>query len=602
MLAKSKIQAPSPARSGAPLDARRAAFLYPAHLRFDGDGTDSDAFWFREDIHHPKPIYPFETIVPEAIKLAMGQVNTRLLAFPMSNGIDVRVHLGRVYFSPVAPPAEAIAADRAPVFERRTAYVFERFEQYEANWRRKVDALIDDLARLPLPRLDEIESDARALGGTGLSSGHDLCQFHARLVASLFQAYQYHFELLNISYLSLLRFSQAFEAAFPSADPATVNALLRMGDLELYEPHRQIENLARLAHELDVADAVLAADDFAALTARGGEARDLGLWYAALEAARADWFDYSDGIGFSYFDRVWNDNPGIVLDRIREAIRRGPQPTEAHLDPAVLLERSLALIADPEARDGFRAAHARARRVTPYLENHNLHIEHRFQSVFWRRLRDLGGLLHNMGWLDAADDVVLLDRWALGEMIFEAAADWAAGTGRGRPPRWAARLDEARSVMTAIEAAPPPDRFLGAIPDRIGDPIMICLFGVTSEAVADAGGTGTSDSALRGQGASAGMCRGPVHLVSQIEDFADAPPGAIVVCGMLPPSWCVSLSGIAGVVCEFGGVLSHAAILCREFGKPAVIGVADATARFRPGEIVEIDGTTGRIEQIEREA
>ncbi|MGB3553320.1 MAG: PEP-utilizing enzyme [Jannaschia sp.] len=56
------------------------------------------------------------------------------------------------------------------------------------------------------------------------------------------------------------------------------------------------------------------------------------------------------------------------------------------------------------------------------------------------------------------------------------------------------------------------------------------------------------------------------------------------------------------VVCEFGGILSHAAILCREFGKPAVIGVAGAMDRFRPGEIVEIDGTTGRIEQIEREA
>ena len=219
--------------------------LYPRHLRLDLDGPDADEFWFREDVHHPGPIFPFETIIPEAIKLAMGQINTRMLAFPMSNGIDVRVHQGRIYFSPVAAPTQAEAECRTPMFHRRTAHIFERFEDYEDNWRKKMISLTSQLRALPLPDLPDFESDARSLGGRALSSGHDLCQFYRRLVDALFEAYQYHFELLNIGYLGLLQFSDVFTELFPSANPATVNTMLKDGSLEIYEPERQIGSVAK---------------------------------------------------------------------------------------------------------------------------------------------------------------------------------------------------------------------------------------------------------------------------------------------------------------------------------------------------------------------
>ncbi|WP_193743577.1 PEP-utilizing enzyme [Tateyamaria sp. ANG-S1] len=574
--------------------------VYTRHLNLDLEGIDADVFWFREDVHHPRPIYPFEAIVPEAIKLGLGQVNTRMLAFPMSNGLDIRVHHGRVYFSPVAPPHAAEADRRAPVFEKRTAHMFERFEDYESNWRLKVNSLIASLNHLPLPRLDDLENEGRALDGGGLSSGHDLCQFLSKLVEGLFQAYQYHFELLNIGYLALLQFSEVFEQAFPSADPATVNTLLRCGDLELYEPQRQIDALARLAERLELVDKVLKAESLEAIAVRGEEDRNTGLWCAELDAARADWFDYSDGIGFSYFDKVWNDHPSIILDRIKDALRRGPKLDKQEPDPAEILSRSLSLIDNSEMRTRFEAAYDRARRVTPYLENHNLYIEHRFQAVFWRRLRALGRVLHDLGWLDSVDDIVLLDRWSLGEMLYEVAADWAAGTKSARPQYWTDRLDRARSAMARYEAARPPERFLGDVPDHISDPILICLFGITDKNVAAARQVSERGGTICGQGASIGVVRGPLYFATCAEDLSHAPEGAIVVCSILPPSWCVSLSGIGGVICEYGGVLSHAAILCREFGKPAVIGVPDAMTRFQPSEMVEIDGKTGRINLLDK--
>ncbi|MEP4197763.1 MAG: PEP-utilizing enzyme [Aliishimia sp.] len=576
--------------------------LYPGHLRLDLDGPDADEFWFREDVHHPGPIFPFETIIPEAIKLAMGQINTRMLAFPMSNGIDVRVHQGRIYFSPVAAPTQAEAERRASIFERRTVHVFERFEDYEDNWRKKMISLTSQLRALPLPDLPDFESDARSLGGRALSSGHDLCLFYRRLVDALFEAYQYHFELLNIGYLGLLQFSDVFTELFPSANPATVNTMLKDGSLEIYEPERQICDLARLAQRLGVEAEIRTAETVTEIANRCADNPQLGLWYAALEAAREDWFEYSDGIGFSYFDRVWNDHPSIILNRIKAALKQtgiDDTDTDSRTQSAEdMFTRCMALIDDRGAAEKFENAFRRAQRVTPYLENHNLYVEHRFQSVFWRRLRELGGFLAKIGWLDEADDIVLLDRWALDQMIFEVSADWAAGTGQKRGAHWKAHLAAARTTMMTFQNGPAPVRFLGAVPDRIGDPIMICLFGITDEAIAAARDTSESNQTPCGRGASAGRVRGPVWIAQTADDVARTPDGAIVVCRILPPSWSVGLRQVGGVICEYGGVLSHAAILCREFGKPAVISVPDATIRFRSGEMVEMDGVTGIITRL----
>jgi pyruvate,water dikinase len=61
------------------------------------------------------------------------------------------------------------------------------------------------------------------------------------------------------------------------------------------------------------------------------------------------------------------------------------------------------------------------------------------------------------------------------------------------------------------------------------------------------------------------------------------------------PSWVPLFTIAAGLVTNTGGVLSHAAVVAREFALPAVVGVANATALIREGQIVELDGTTGHV-------
>jgi len=72
-------------------------------------------------------------------------------------------------------------------------------------------------------------------------------------------------------------------------------------------------------------------------------------------------------------------------------------------------------------------------------------------------------------------------------------------------------------------------------------------------------------------------------------------PGEVLVCEMTLPTWTPLFSTIAAVVSDTGGVLSHGAVVAREYGIPAVFGVGSATAAIRDGQLVEVDGDAGLV-------
>lgn len=102
--------------------------------------------------------------------------------------------------------------------------------------------------------------------------------------------------------------------------------------------------------------------------------------------------------------------------------------------------------------------------------------------------------------------------------------------------------------------------------------------------------------ALTGIGASPGTIEAAAFVAHSVEQAAQMPAGQILVCPFTDPGWTPILDRAAGVVTETGGLLSHAAIICREFGIPAVLGVVDATSRIRQGRRLVIHGGQGRVE------
>ena len=102
---------------------------------------------------------------------------------------------------------------------------------------------------------------------------------------------------------------------------------------------------------------------------------------------------------------------------------------------------------------------------------------------------------------------------------------------------------------------------------------------------------------LHGWAASPGRFTGPVRSVTSLADGTRLQPGDVLLAHSTDPSW-TPLFLIAGaVVLEVGGPLSHAAIVAREFGLPAVLNVRRATAVLNDGEYITVDGNEGVVER-----
>ena len=100
---------------------------------------------------------------------------------------------------------------------------------------------------------------------------------------------------------------------------------------------------------------------------------------------------------------------------------------------------------------------------------------------------------------------------------------------------------------------------------------------------------------LQGAGASPGVYEGRARLIRGPEDFERLEQGDVLVAGITTPTYNVVLPLLGAVVTDRGGVLSHPAIVAREFGIPAVVGTGSATRTIPDGARVRVDGTLGTV-------
>ncbi|HTR31410.1 MAG TPA: phosphoenolpyruvate synthase [Puia sp.] len=104
--------------------------------------------------------------------------------------------------------------------------------------------------------------------------------------------------------------------------------------------------------------------------------------------------------------------------------------------------------------------------------------------------------------------------------------------------------------------------------------------------------------ALAGLPVSSGIVEGRARVIGKIED-ADPEEGDILVTRFTDPSWTPLFVSVKGLVTEVGGRMAHGAVIAREYGLPAVVGVENATQLIRDGQRIRVDGTEGYIELLE---
>jgi pyruvate,water dikinase len=138
---------------------------------------------------------------------------------------------------------------------------------------------------------------------------------------------------------------------------------------------------------------------------------------------------------------------------------------------------------------------------------------------------------------------------------------------------------------------PPPAEWLppdAARLQRITTLVMSLMFDVHAAPPAET-------ARLKGFPVSPGVYEGPVRVIKSIEELPDVQQGEVLVATSTGPTFNVVLPLIGALVTERGGVLSHAAIVSREYGLPGVVGCVGATKQLRTGMRVRVDGSSGEV-------
>jgi pyruvate,water dikinase len=117
-------------------------------------------------------------------------------------------------------------------------------------------------------------------------------------------------------------------------------------------------------------------------------------------------------------------------------------------------------------------------------------------------------------------------------------------------------------------------------------------------AAANAPGDGTAT--LTGLACSRGVAEGAVQIIRSTEEFGKFRQGSILVARATPPSWTSLFYSAAAVITEAGGPLSHGAIIAREIGIPAIMGVRGALGAMQDGDRIRVDGTLGHIVKLDQ--
>jgi pyruvate,water dikinase len=121
---------------------------------------------------------------------------------------------------------------------------------------------------------------------------------------------------------------------------------------------------------------------------------------------------------------------------------------------------------------------------------------------------------------------------------------------------------------------------------------------LTSDGEAVAGAYRRADvpaGALTGLAVSAGTVEGRARVILDMAK-ADLEAGDILVTAYTDPSWTPAFVAISGLVTEVGGLMTHGAVIAREYGLPAVVGVEHATQLISDGQLIRVNGTDGYVE------
>jgi pyruvate,water dikinase len=450
-----------------------------------------------------------------------------------------------------------------------------------------------------------MEDESVVTEGVGISTGYKLLNAYDKLIDLGIKCWQYHFEFLNLGYAAYVVFVDFCQKAFPDIPLQRITQMVGGIDVIIYRPDEELKKLAKMAVELGVDEVAMSGNATSVLKAMEGTANGQK-WLKAFNGARDPWFYVSTGTGWYHHDRSWNDDLDVPLDAMRiyiEKVRKGEniaRPTQKVIEEREKLASEYrALLKTDQDRTTFDQMLGTSRTVFPYVENHLFYVEHWFHSIFWNKMREVAKILVDHKFIKDVEDVWYLKRSEDKDALWDVVTSWATGSNARGPLIWPKEVDWRKGVMKEFREWNPPDA-MGTVPETITEPFTIVLWGITSESMAQwAKLKAIADSDLSkivGFPGSPGAAEGVVRVCRTVSEIGQLKEGEILVAPTTSPSWAPAFQKIKAAITDVGGVMCHAAIVCREYGLPAVVGTGSATSRLKTGQRIKVNGATGEID------
>ena len=305
---------------------------------------------------------------------------------------------------------------------------------------------------------------------------------------------------------------------------------------------------------------------------------------------------HGTGDGLYHYYRSWYDDPSIPYASIAAYIRacREGRPIER---PTEELARERDRLAEgtrscsPTRARPFTELLGLSRTVFPYVEEHKFYCDYWFLTRWWNKIREFGALLAEHGYLEDAEDVFHLGR-------HEVCRRSRSSSSRGPPAgcrsarrtgrrSWAAQ--GAAGQARGLDAAACPRRTRGR--QRPDDGHALGRHASASRS----GRRRAEGGRAAGSAAAPGVVEGVARVVIKLDQIGEVRDGEILVCAITSPAWAPIFIASSATVTDIGGVMSHAAIVCREYGLPAVVGTGRATSEIETGQQLRVDGTSGVV-------
>lgn len=576
-----------------PITALPEAGLVPVEVPVD----PPPGFWQREVTHAPRPISPL--IVDWVTGPGTGQNAAFREMFAayglLLEGLEFREIGGWIYARAVPPGGK----DRRPPPGWLMWLLVRTVPQLRSRTARARKAISSDLHGQHIERwYDEwrpkLAADVRRLTAVELASlSDDGLETHLGQVVGLAdECLRIHFLLHGALVMVLGEFLFACRGLLGWDDQDTFGLLAGLSEMSS-EPARHLADLAAMAAGRPAVRTLLerAVPDTPVLLAQTDAE-----FAAAFESYRAEY-----GIRALRYDPVdptLGESPELLLGLIRDQIAQAydPDVTRTALEQARAAAVSRARIAALQAGDlpRFDRVLARAERAYPVREDSEFYTVSAPMGMIRCSGLELGHRLAARGQIDDPDDVFwlrlsegrqaladgssLLDpvRRRRGERAWVLAHPGPASYGAdpGPPPSSSVLPAEARFVMEAMQQI---------MIDRILAP-------------EDSQRQQESSDQITGVAAAPGRYRGPARVIMDETQFSKIRPGDVLVCPITSPVWSVLFPNVGALVTDTGGILSHAAIIAREYRLPAVVGTGNATALLHDGQTVTVDGSAGMVE------